>query len=199
MTGKQVAPYGSWKSPISAEEVFAKAVGLVGVRLDGEHLYWSERRPDGRTVLVQRTPDGATHTLTPPDYYIRTRVHEYGGGDTLVAGGVVYFANYADQHLYRQVPGAKPELVAGADGMRYADFILDPARKRIISVREDHGTDAPQPVNTLVAVPLDGGGDQVLVAGNDFYASPCLSPDGKQVAWLTWNHPDMPRGGRRPG
>jgi dipeptidyl aminopeptidase/acylaminoacyl peptidase len=33
---------------------------------------------------------------------------------------------------------------------------------------------------------------QVLVSGNDFYGPVRISPDGNQIAWLTWNHPNMP-------
>ena len=31
-----------------------------------------------------------------------------------------------------------------------------------------------------------------LVSGADFFSSPRLSPDGSRLAWLSWNHPDMP-------
>jgi dipeptidyl aminopeptidase/acylaminoacyl peptidase len=74
---------------------------------------------------------------------------------------------------------------------RFADFVLDSERARLIGVREDHSAGAPYPVNTLCAIGLDGG-EQVVVEGSDFYAAPRLSPDGLQLAWLSWSHPQMP-------
>ena len=140
-----------------------------------------------------RSPDRQTFDLTPPGYDVRTRVHEYGGGAYLAAGGVVYFSNLSDQRMYRQVPGSEPQPFTRTEGMRYADAILDASHGRIIAVREDHTTGAPQPVNTLVSISTAGGDDgQILVSGNDFYSTPRLNPVGTRLAWLTWNHPNMP-------
>ncbi|SDY15240.1 prolyl oligopeptidase family serine peptidase [Nitrosomonas sp. Nm58] len=189
----QMATYGSWKSPITADDVFAKSVGLRGIQLDGDRLYWSESRPDGRTVIVCRSSDQQAMDLTPAGYNVRTRVHEYGGGDYLAAGGGIYFSNFADQQMYRQVPGAEPELFTRLPGMRYADAILDEVHGRIIVVREDHTTGASQPVNALVSIRTTGNDEgQLLVSGNDFYATPRLNPEGTRLAWLAWNHPNMP-------
>jgi hypothetical protein len=99
----QLAAYGSWKSPITADDVFAKFIGLRGVQLDGNNLYWCELRPDGLTVIVCRSSDQQTIDLTPADYNVRTRVHEYGGGDYLAVSGAIYFSNFTDQQLYRQL------------------------------------------------------------------------------------------------
>jgi dipeptidyl aminopeptidase/acylaminoacyl peptidase len=189
----QIAPYGSWKSPISADDVFAKVVGLGGIQLDGDCLYWAESRPEGRTVIVCQPPQQPARDVTPPGYNARTRVHEYGGGAYLAAGGLVYFSNFADQRLYRHAPGAEPQPFTRREGKRYADAILDDTHGRILAVREDHTGDAPQPVNTLVGIRAAGDDDgQVLVSGNDFYATPRLNPEGTRLAWLTWNHPNMP-------
>lgn len=189
----QIASYGSWKSPIAADDVFARSVGLSAIQQDGDDLYWAESRPEGRTVIVRRPPHQRPVDVTPPGYNARTRVHEYGGGAYLAAGGVVYFANFADQRMHRQVPGSEPEPCTRTEGMRYADAILDEARGRIIAVREDHTGDAPQPVNTLVAISTACDDDgQILVSGNDFYSTPRLNPEGTRLAWLTWNHPNMP-------
>jgi dipeptidyl aminopeptidase/acylaminoacyl peptidase len=131
--------------------------------------------------------------LTPAGYNVRTRVHEYGGGDYLAAGGGIYFSNFADQQMYRQVPGTEPELFTRLPGMRYADAILDEAHGRIIVVREDHTTGASQPLNALVSIRTTGNDEgQLLVSGNDFYATPRLNPEGTRLAWLAWNHPNMP-------
>jgi dipeptidyl aminopeptidase/acylaminoacyl peptidase len=187
----QIAPYGAWKSPISAQEAFAKFVGLGGIQTDGADLYWCEYRPDGRTVIVRRSADGAVTDITPAGYNVRTRVHEYGGGDYLVTGGVVYFSNFSDQRIYRQELGSVPVPLTRLDGMRYADMIIDLAHSRIIAVREDHVNPSRQAINTLVSINLDGY-ERELVSGNDFYSTPRLSPDGKHLCWLTWNHPNMP-------
>ena len=189
----KIAPYGSWISPITADDVFAKFVGLGGIQLDGDRLYWCEFRPDGRTVIICQPSQDQTSELTPPGFNARTRVHEYGGGDYLVADGVVYFSNFTDQRLYRQVPGSEPQTFTRIDGMRYADAIMDKSHDRIIVVREDHTISDLQPANTLVSLRIVGDNDeQILVSGNDFYSTPRLNPDGTRLAWLTWNHPNMP-------
>ncbi len=193
MAAKIERPYGSWKSPVTAAELFGGFVGLGGARQDGADIYWSETRPDGRTVVVRRTPEGRTVDATPAGFDVRTRVHEYGGGAWLVADGAICFSNFGDQRLYRQLPGGEPQPLTLAEGMRYADAVLDCRLRRLILVREDHTTAAAQPVNTIAAVPLAGGGaESVLIEGSDFYSTPRLSPDGTRLAWLSWDHPNLP-------
>ncbi len=206
MPEPQTAPYGSWSSPITSDLIVASSIGLSGILLDGTDVYWLEARPQegGRSVLIRRTADGSVRDVTPPvpgdgslPFNVRTRVHEYGGGAFLVSAGTVYFCNDADQRLYRQEGGAAPVAVTPDPGrprgLRYADGVVDAARRRMIWVREDHTTDAPQPANTLVEIPLDGSRAQrVLQSGRDFYSAPRLSPDGGRLAWLEWDHPNMP-------
>jgi dipeptidyl aminopeptidase/acylaminoacyl peptidase len=190
----EIKPYGSWKSPITSELIVAETIGLGQIALDGREVYWLERRSKegGRSVIVKRALDGTVNDVTPPGFNVRTRVHEYGGGAYLVADGVVYFSNFQDQRLYRQRPGEEPIPITPEVAYRYADGLLDRPRGRILCVREDH-SGAGEAVNTLVGISLRGEAEMdVLVSGNDFYASPCLSPDGARLAWLTWNHPNMP-------
>ena len=189
-----VAPYGSWKSPITADVVAGGEVGLEQVRLDGDDVYWIERRSQegGRKVIVRRSPDGRVTDVTPPPLNARTRVHEYGGGDYAVSDGTIVFANFTDQRLYVQRVGSPPRPLTPAASLRYADGQIDRRRNLLFCVCEDH-TGHGEAINTLVSIDLQGGGaGNVLVSGNDFYSSPRLSPDGSQLAWLTWNHPNMP-------
>ncbi len=194
MTAPQITPYGSWKSPITSDEIVSGSIRLGEIRLDAKDIYWLEGRPTegGRYVVVKRSPDGTTADVTPSDFNVRTRVHEYGGGAYIVAGGVVYFSNFADQRLYQQQPGLAPEPLTPAIALRYADAVIDPSRDRLICVREDHKSEGAA-VNTLVGVPLSGqsAGD-ILISGSDFYSSPRLNPTGTKLAWLSWNHPNMP-------
>jgi dipeptidyl aminopeptidase/acylaminoacyl peptidase len=197
MTEIKTAPYGSWKSPITSDLIVKESIGLSQVRMDGDDIYWIEMRPSegGRQVVVRRTADGRTADLTPPGTNARTRVHEYGGGEYLVHHGTVYFSNFADQQLYRKSPNSAPEVISEyvtECKLRYADFVFDESRSRLISVREDHRGDDREAVNTLVAIPLNSGPAQILVSGKDFYSSPRVSPDGSRLAWLSWNHPNMP-------
>jgi dipeptidyl aminopeptidase/acylaminoacyl peptidase len=194
MSEHTVAPYGSWRSPISSELIVRGVVGLEEVKLDGRNVYWVESRPGegGRNVVVLRTPEGRTEEVTPQPFNSRTRVHEYGGGDFAVHEGTVYFANFADQRIYRRAPEGDPEPLTPENGRRYADMVIDQVRHRLIAVREDHTHPEHEPVNEIVAVDLENGEERVLASGNDFYSSPRLSPDGRRLAWLTWNHPNMP-------
>ena len=195
MPGPKIAPYGSWKSPITSELIVTQTIGLGQIALDGEDIYWTELRPaeGGRTVVVRHTPDGHTTDVTPSPFNARTRAHEYGGGAYLIAHGTVYFSNFIDQRMYRQALGAEPQPITPEADLRYADYILDRRRGRIICVREDHTVPGREAANTLVSLDLESSDTgQVLVSGNDFYSSPRLSPDGSRLAWLTWRHPNMP-------
>ena len=197
MSQSQIAPYGSWKSPITADLIVTGTIGLGGIALDGDDVYWAEGRPAeaGRNAIVRRNSDGKTADVTPSPFNVRTRVHEYGGGAFTVKDGIIYFSNFADQRLYKQTPDGEPQAVSQESGgnLRYADAVIDTERGRMICVCEDHTGGGHEPVNTLVSINLDKGEDiQVLASGSDFYASPRLSPDRTQLAWLSWNHPNMP-------
>ncbi len=186
-------PYGSWPSPISARSLVAKAVSLAEPSFDGEDILWLEGRPEeaGRTVVVRRAAGGGAQDVTPSPMNARTRVHEYGGGSYTAAKGTVFFSDFADGRLYRQEAGGEPVAITAPGEMRYADFVADPLRRRLIAVREDHTSD--EVVNTIVSVRMEGDRyGEVLVSGADFYAAPRLSPDGSLVAFLAWNHPRMP-------
>jgi len=192
---RRIAPYGSWRSPVTSDLIASSTIGLDQIVLDGEDVYWTEMRPaeGGRYVVVRHAPDGRTEEVTPAPYNARTLVHEYGGGAFAVVGGAVYFSNFADQRLYRQAPGASPEPLTPAGARRYADSALDARRGRIICVCEDHTDPGRWAVNTLVSVDLRRTAPgRVLVSGNDFYSNPRLSPDGLHLCWLTWRHPNMP-------
>jgi len=192
---KHMASFGSWKSPITSDLIVSESIKFEQVVLDGSDIYWIERRPaeNGCNVIVRRTPDGNRTDMLPPPYNARSSVHEYGGGSFTVSDGTIYFSNFSDQHVYRLIPGSVPQPIAFTEQMRYADYIIDHRHNRMICVREDHSLSDLEPANTLVSVSLDGSGkSQVLVSGSDFYSSPRISPDGSRLAWLNWNHPNMP-------
>ena len=188
---KQAAICGAWPSPISAAIVAAGASPLSQVALDGADVYWLAGRASegGRTTLLRQRGQDVVE-MTPAPFNVRSRVHEYGGGALLVADGAIYFSNFADNRLYVASEGYGPVALTSEGAHRYADFVLDSGRQRLIGVREDHAGEG-HPVNTICAIGLDGA-ETALVEGSDFYAAPRLSPDGGQLAWLSWNHPNMP-------
>lgn len=194
----QAAPYGSWRSPISAATVAAGEIPLSAPDIAGEDVYWLEGKPGegGRTVAVCHRASGERTELTPSSFSVRTRVHEYGGGAYLVRGSTVFFANFDDQRLYRQ-DGAVPHPITPEPdtdaGTRYADGCLTPDGSLLICVRELHPQDGGEPVNELAVIPADGSAPpRTVVSGHDFFAAPHISPDGRQLTWLTWDHPRMP-------
>ncbi|MEG3880726.1 S9 family peptidase, partial [Microcoleus sp. herbarium7] len=189
-----VSPYGSWKSPITSDLIVSGTVGLGQIAIGGDDIYWVEGRPSegGRSVIVRRTPDGKITDVTPAPFNVRTRVHEYGGAAFAVAGGTIYFSHFADQRIYCQKLDSQPEPLTPAADCSYADAIVDKQKNRLICVRESDAGDG-ECVNTIVSINLDNGADiQILTQGDDFYASPRLSPDGSQLSWISWNHPNMP-------
>jgi dienelactone hydrolase len=198
MSAPITAPYGTWKSPLSAQRVAAGAKPLSAPRVAGASLVWLEGLPaeGGRVAAMRLMPNGQRETITPAPFNVRTRVHEYGGGAMAVRDDTLYFSNFADNLVYAQEAGAAPRPLTDNKLQRHADFELDVSRQRLIAVREDHGGGGHEPSTSIVALPLDASKPAVaLASGADFYAAPRLSPDGKQLAWITWSHPRMPWNG----
>jgi dipeptidyl aminopeptidase/acylaminoacyl peptidase len=193
MSEPAIARYGSWKSPVSPELVVSRTIGLGQLKIEGEEIYWVESRPseEGRSVIVRRLKNGECIDATPQPFNVRTRVHEYGGGAFLVNNGTVYFSNFSDQRLYRQKSGSIPVPITPAGDTRYADGVFDMPRNSLVCVCEEHTGNEVK--NSLVRIDAGGvGGIKELVSGHDFFSSPRISPDGTRLAWLTWDHPDMP-------
>jgi len=182
-------------------------VALGGLQAEGGSIFWLEMRPaeEGRYVLVQRRPDGTHTELNPPTSNARTLVHEYGGGSYAVRSTnhdlAVFYSEFDDQRLYclhsardGAVSSPRPLTPAPASprATRYADGCVTRDGSALICVREQHGADGV--VNDLVFVPAapHAGEQFALAGGRDFYAAPRLSPDGRALAWLCWDHPQMP-------
>ena len=188
------APFGSWKSPITSDLIISQTIGLGGVIADGEDIYWLEIRPTekGRNVLVKHNPDGKSPDLTPQTFNVRSRVHEYGGGAYLITAGTIYFSNFTDGRIYQQTAASQPQPITPEETRRYTNMIIDRNRNRLICVCEDHSNPDREAENTIVTIDLTTGAVANLISGEDFYSSPCLSPDGSHLAWLSWHHPYMP-------
>jgi WD40-like Beta Propeller Repeat len=188
----EIAPYGSWASPITPTMLAGGGVDPEFPVADGDDVLWLESRPaeDGRSVLVRRSADGTIADLAE----VRTLVHEYGGRAHAVRGGVLVASLAADQRVWR-LDGPEPVPLTPEPpaplAWRYADHELSPDGRWVLCVRERHAAGA-EAVTDLVAIPLSGGGDAVVLAdGRDFFLAPRLSPDGRRLAWLAWDHPDM--------
>lgn len=197
-----VAPYGTWESPITAEQAAAAGGGPAWVRLVAGRVWWAEGRPadDGRVALRCAVPGAEPVDVLPPGWNARNRVHEYGGFPYAVVrepdGDAVVFTHWDDQRLYRCTVGGTPTPLTPAParhhGVRYADLVT--AGTEVWCVRESVTGDAPTDVRRdLVAVSATEPGEpRVLAASHHFLSAPRPSPDGRHAAWFGWNHPDMP-------
>ena len=188
------APYGSWSSPLEAAQVAAAGTRIFQPRRSGDLITWLEARPaeGGRVVLMQELRGRRTE-LTPAPFSARSRVHEYGGGSYCVAGREAWFVNNADQAVWHRNADGEIQRLTPADERRYADLVRDPVRPRLLAVCEDHAA-ASGPENSVVEIG-DDGRVTTLLSGNDFYASMRLDRDGERLAWLTWDHPNLPWNG----
>lgn len=196
-------PYGLWPSPVSAELAAAAARRIGTAQSTGGWLWWVEGRPEekGRQTLLRGRPGVPPQEMIAAPWSARSRVHEYGGGEFLATDDRVFFVNDADQDIYAldHEPGRAPERITRQPDMRFADMAYDAERRRLIAVAErrrpGEGAHEP-PENLLVAIALEDEDERgmaiELAQGMDFFSSPRLSADGKKLAFLAWNLPDMP-------
>ncbi|HEX6550534.1 MAG TPA: S9 family peptidase, partial [Gammaproteobacteria bacterium] len=193
MSKARSAPCGSWQSPLSAELASGKNLRLMQPLAHAGWTYWIESRPaeQGRCVLMRSKPDQSPQSLLPPPFSAHSRVHEYGGGAYAVQDDRIAFVNDADQQLYLLVDGTVQQLT-NIPGSRFGDLHFDTRHQRLICIREQHDETGKEPVNSLVAVTLRDGTARTLAEGHDFYSSPALDHDARQLAWLQWDHPQMP-------
>ncbi|MBL1142333.1 MAG: S9 family peptidase [Proteobacteria bacterium] len=195
MIEKQKAPFGSWRSSITTDLLLGDSVGLGELSVFDDDVYWIEMRPQekGRYVVVKQVPDGQKRDVIPAEFNARTRVHEYGGGSYLITEKGLVFTNFSDQALYLIDIDNNCLKLTNNEACRYADMIYDKNNERLICVREDHSNENHEAINTIVSVALSRSKDeQILVEGADFYSNPRISHDGKQLCWISWNHPNMP-------
>jgi len=203
---------------LSASSVAAGKVSRSGLESDADAVYWTESRPEqgGRQVVVRCRRGADPVEVSPAGVSVRSRVHEYGGGQATVADGVLFYVDQTDQRWYRvplggsgqdggsgeldghpwahRVPVAlTPEGLDGSLSTRYADGRLTVSGRWLISVEEQVGPTGT--VHRLVAVAASAAGSQKVVClcdGTDFVSAPRPSPDGRWLAWTAWDHPAMP-------
>ncbi|MFM7119470.1 MAG: prolyl oligopeptidase family serine peptidase [Gammaproteobacteria bacterium] len=196
-------PWGGWLASLSAADIAAGAVQFSELRTFGDAVFWLESRPnEGGRVTLLRALAGVTEELTPAPASLRTRVHEYGGAPYLPTAMGFFFVDDSRGELCLLHPGDAAgastrvrALTCCGGRVRFADLALDARRNRLIAVCERPGTSEPE--NLLVALSLAGppvGPDdlEVLHHGHDFYAAPRLSAQHDRIAFVAWDHPNMP-------
>jgi dipeptidyl aminopeptidase/acylaminoacyl peptidase len=198
MISPDVTRHGAWASPLSSAALATASAAIGHARAHRGRIYWTESRPDegGRVALLALDERGRPTEVTPGTFSVRTRVHEYGGIAFVHVGGRVLACHDDDQRLYSLANGQPPQPLT-PPGLRYADGAATADGARACFVREDH-RGAGEPSNTIVALdPARPSEGTVLYDDADFVAFPRPSPDARQLAFVSWNHPLMPWDGAR--
>ena len=182
---------GEWISPLTAPDISKAGVSAAWPQFVGDDIWWLESRPEegGRKVVVSKSRGD----LLPSPFSASHSVHEYGGRSYLgIPDGdsfILYFSNKKDQRIYRKLGEGEPTALTPETGSRdrYAELIK--VGEEIWCIREQNSDTGCK--RELVAI-SEQGSIRTLVSGHQFYMNPRISPDGRHLAWVSWEHPDMP-------
>lgn len=194
----QRAPFGTWQSDISGDYLASRSIRMGETQwCDGE-LFWIESRPEeqGRQTVVCLTPGEQPRGLLPAPWDARSRVHEYGGGHYRASRDFVFFIQATDQQIYalnRHTNEVKA-LTAETE-CRFADPYYHAPSQTLYAICEKHQHGDQQPANHLVQIKLNASWPaalELIEGDHDFVSNPRVSPCGKWLSYLTWDHPQMP-------
>ncbi len=186
---KQALPHGLWPSPITPA-MLAGSIRLNDVQWSpgGNFLVWSQSL-DGKTSLFAKPARDAAFDLSGdlnPSGGIG-----YGGGDFFAGRGGVVFAERNGRLYHKPYAEGLARPITPAFGACAAP-VITPDERFVIFVHTYENKDV------LAIVPLDGTAwPRILRQGADFYMQPAVSPDGKLLAWVEWDHPNMPWDGAK--
>ena len=201
-----------WESPISSASIFESKKTISNLQAWKDGLLFLITEPDegNINILMYSDTNSVTRRVSPKGFNIRSKIHEYGGRPFTAEGNDIFYCNFNDQEIYSQsfLPESNtfssPVAVTDSlgDKVRYADLTIDRKRNRLIAVREDHRfikTSADEAKNSLITVELNTAvfptgieAQTTLFEGSDFLSSPNISEDGENLAFITWQHPNMP-------
>ncbi|KAG1895821.1 uncharacterized protein F5891DRAFT_1193841 [Suillus fuscotomentosus] len=179
--GWKYAPYGLWKSPITANAISQDSVGLAAILVDPvtKDIYCIEQRASegGQCMVISNKTQ---KEVFGKDFNACTRVYEYGGGAAIAYNGTVYSSNFMDFHIYAAKDGnIKPITPEDPNKLyRYADFCVHPVHTDLlVAILEDHTNDTPRTVhNSLCIFNSSAATVTSLVSTKDaeieFYAAP---------------------------
>ncbi|MFF9345136.1 alpha/beta hydrolase family protein [Streptomyces sp. NPDC014773] len=190
-------PFRAWDSDISAAAV-ARQDGTPGwISLVGDEVWWDEPRPheSGRRCVVRAKPDGTVEDALPPGFDARNSLHEYGGRSWRPTGAGLVFTHWHDRRVYLHRPDAQDAprpLTPARPDVTYGDLYVPPSRDEVWAVRETRLGGVRDIERALVSVSLSTGAERTISATHHFVTCPRLSPDGRHVSWIGWDHPNMP-------
>lgn len=194
----EIKPFGAWPSPITAESLSSGSVAY-DTCVDNDSIYWCSTvaTEQGRgQIFKQKINESNTppQALLPEGYDCLTRVHEYGRGSFKVSNDLIVFSNNKDCRIYTIINDEIKPLTPAGTLFRYADFVIDTQNRFLVCIREEHfvNEEPKDVVNVVVSIDLNSGKETVIAQGKDFYSSPRLSPSDKELAYVCWNHPNMP-------
>ncbi|KAB8028509.1 S9 family peptidase [Fluviispira multicolorata] len=192
---KQSENFGKWKSPITAEMIASKSISFNDIHMDQGILYWCESRPEdkGRNVIVSSDENQKYTDETSSEFNVGTSVHGYGGGAFYIKKQMLYFADMKTGLVYQKnISNQKIKAIVEPGEYRYADFCSDPEHKFLYCIRKDDTGKNQFPTTEIVRIFIENKKVEVLLTGADFYSNVTISPNGKKISWLQWDHPNMP-------
>ncbi|KAF4436081.1 hypothetical protein F53441_13329 [Fusarium austroafricanum] len=195
MSAKKTAPYGDWESPITVESIVSKTRRLASPRASPKsgRAFYTESREDGSTTIVEILKDGVKDIL-PTEHSAKNSVYEYGGSPfAVLQDDRIIFSNKSDTVHILNPDTREVSKLTGHGNLRYSNFEANLTSPWVLAVQEDHEHDTPEGIrNYIVAINTETAEVKRIADTADFYYEPSFSPDGSRLAWLEWNHPELP-------